>query len=460
MVTLRLGEIAEKLEGKILQGSPSLIFQRFNIDSRLTEPGELFFALIAERNGHDFIPSAVQRGAMGVVVSQKIISPNRDIGLIQVQDTFRALQKLAKEVLQEYPVKVIGITGSIGKTTTKEFASELLSLHFSVLKSKGNYNNQLGVPLTILELTEKHQIVLLEMAMSAPGEITALTRIAPPDVAVITNINPVHLQFFNSIEEIALAKKEILDGAMTDGTAVLNGDDPLVKKIANGWKGNKIFFGLSERTEVRARNVQKEGWRGISFELAYGQKKKKISSSFFYESHLYDLLGATAIGFALNLPFESVLERIKIFKPLPGRGNLVSLAGNIQLIDDSYNSNPVALEGALKGFSDLPSKRKIAVLGDMLELGEREVEFHLQAGKQVAQWGWNLLITVGSLGKHTAEGARASGLKTNQIISFDNSEQAAEKIDILIQEGDLVLVKGSRKIRTDKIVERLKAREK
>ncbi|NIM58130.1 MAG: UDP-N-acetylmuramoyl-tripeptide--D-alanyl-D-alanine ligase [Candidatus Aminicenantes bacterium] len=456
MVNLRLSETAEKMGGKILQGSHSLSFHKFNIDSRLTEPGELFFALVAERNGHDFIQEAVKKGASGAVISHKITIPDKDIALIQVNDTLEALHKLAGQVLIDHPVKVIGITGSIGKTTAKEFTWRLLSRNLNVLKSEGNFNNQLGVPLSLLKLTDKHEVAVLEMAMSAPGEIRTLTRIAPPDIAVITNIQPVHLQFFNSIDEIALAKKEILEGAKDDGIAVLNGDDSLVRKIAEDWKGRKVLFGLSEECEVRAQNIQKAGWEGMAFELRYGDREEKISLPFFYESHLYNFLAAAAAAKALSVPFDDILPQIITLKLMPNRGTLVRLAKNIRLIDDSYNSNPAALESALKALTPLPSKRKIAVLGDMLELGEKEVEYHIQAGRQVAESGWDVLVTVGALSQHMAEGALSSGMKADQIFSFKNSEEAAEEILILLQEGDLVLVKSSRKIEIEKIVEKLK----
>ncbi len=456
MVELRLSEIAEKIDGKILQGSASHTFHKFNIDSRLTEPGELYFALIAERNGHEFVHSAVRKGASGAVISQEIDTPNRGTAFILVNDTLEALQKLARKVLSEFPVKVIGITGSIGKTSTKEFTFDLLSQKFKVLKSEGNFNNHLGVPLSLLKLTDRHDVVVLEMAMSAPGEIRALTRIAPPDIAVLTNIKPVHLQFFKSLEEIALAKKEILEGTKKDGTAVLNRDDSLISNIAKDWKGKKLFFGLSEDCDVHAHNIQKIGWEGMSFDLIYGKAKAKVHVPFLYESHLYNLLASATVGYALSMPIEDILVQIKSIRPFSKRGILVHLKNNIKLIDDSYNSNPAALESALKGLNDLPAKRKIAVLGDMLELGENEVEYHLQAGKQAAQQGWDILITVGPLSRHMAEGALSAGMRTDQAFTFEDSEQAAEEIWLLLQEGDLVLVKGSRGIKTDKIVEKLK----
>jgi len=386
LVELGLDQIAEKMNGTILQGSPSMTFSKFNIDSRLTEPGELFFALKANRNGHDYIPHALEKGAAGAVISQQVSLPQKNIALIQVEDTLQALQRLAREVLGDHKIKVVGITGSTGKTTTKEFAASLLSSHLHVLKSEGNFNNELGLPLSLLNLNNSHDVAVLEMAMSAPGEIRALTRIAAPDVAVITNISPVHLQFFKSIEEIELAKKEILEGTKKDGTAVLNGDDLRIEKISQDWKGRKILFGLSSHCEIRVQEIQKLGFEGMHFELVYGENKRTIRFPFFYESYLYNFLAAAAVGYSLSVPEDDIVDSIKNLELFPRRGILISLQKNIKLFDDSYNSNPKGLESALKGLADLPSKRRVAVLGDMLELGEDEVEFHIQAGKQVARF--------------------------------------------------------------------------
>jgi len=459
LVNLSLEQIAVKTGGVILQGSPSLIFTRFNIDSRKTEPGELFFALIANRDGHDFVVEAIRKGAAAAVISRKIDSLPSQVGLIKVKDTLSALQQLAAHVLSEHRVKVVGITGSSGKTTTKEFAAQLLKPVFNVLKSKGNFNNQIGLPLSLLSLNDKHEVAVLEMAMSAPGEIMDLTKIAPPDIAVITNINPVHLQFFKNIEEIGATKKEILEGTKPEGAAVLNGDDSRVKNISKDWKGEKIFFGLSSQCQIRAEQVKKCGFKGMKFDFVYGHFHKQVDFPFFYESFLYNFLAAAAIAFKLKVPFEALLSQIKKLKPLPGRGVLIRLKKNIKIFDESYNSNPKALEAALRGLSSLPGRRKVAVLADMLELGAKEVEFHRQAGKQVSKWGWDRLIAIGPLSIHLAEGAMAAGLRKNQIHIFQNSEEVAAQIWSLVEEGDFILVKGSRKMETEKIIEKLKSGE-
>lgn len=460
MATLRLSGIAGVTEGRILNGSPDLAFRAYGIDSRLTSHGELFFAVAGRRDGHDFVPAAAARGAAGAVVSRAVAAPAPGFGLVEVPDTVAALQALAHSVLAASPVRVVGITGSIGKTTTKEFTAELLSSRFSVLKSEGNFNNQLGLALTLLRLEPGHEAAVLEMGMNAAGELRALTAIAPPDIAVITNIHPVHLQFFKGMDEIALAKKEILDGAKPGATAVLNGDSPLVMKIAAGWTGPKVTFGLGSECDVRAEEVRPRGYAGSGFVLGYGPDNAPVDFPFINESYVMNFLAAAAVCRAAGLSLEEVRPRIVGLKPFSMRGVLVDLPNGVRLYDDAYNSNPRALEAALKSLGALPAARKVAVLGDMLELGEDEREFHRQAGAAVARWGWDVLVAVGPLAAHIAEEAATSGLPRRNIRTFPDARAAAEAIDRITREGDLVLVKGSRGMKMELIVARLKARRK
>jgi UDP-N-acetylmuramoyl-tripeptide--D-alanyl-D-alanine ligase len=444
------------MKGEILQGPPSLSFHKFNIDSRLTEPGELFFALTAERNGHNFVPLAAGKGAAGAVISQKIIPPFNDFALIKVRDTLQALQNLAQSTLSEHPVKVVGITGSIGKTTTKEFTAALLERRHKVLKSEGNFNNHLGLPLSILKLEEDHEIAVLEMGMSHLGEIKTLTQIAPPDVAVITNVQPVHLEFLKNMANIAAAKKEILEGMKPDGTAILNGDDPWIRKIAEGWEGEKIFFGTSKRWDISAHDVQKKGLDGMYFELNYGGQSEKITLPTFYESTLSNFLAAAAVAHTFFLPIEDIRELASQLRPFAKRGVVFFLRKDIRLIDDSYNSNPTALEYTLKSVAKLPAKRKIAVLGDMLELGEDSVKYHIAAGKQVTNNRFDILVTVGLLSEHIAKGARETGMSPDSILTYKDSLEAAANLHGLLEPGDLILVKGSRGIHMERIIEQLR----
>lgn len=455
MADLSLSLIAERTEGKILQGSPSLSFNGFSIDSRETKPGELFFALVAERNGHEFVTHAARRGARGAVISQNVKISASDFGLLWVEDTLEALQRLAQTVLLDHPVRVVGITGSIGKTTTKEFTASLLSRHYNVLKSKGNYNNQIGLPLSVLALNERHNLAVLEMGMNHPGEIKLLTRLAPPDVAVITNINPVHLEFFDNMEAIAAAKKEILLGAKDNAVAVLNGDDSRIKAISADWKGQKILFGLSKETDIRAENIRTSGSAGLSLDLVYGWNKARVNVPFFYETYLYNFLAAAGTARALSVPLDDILTQAPGLTPLPMRGTLLR-RDKITVVDDSYNSNPIALESALKDSTRIAARRRVAVLGDMLELGVHEAHFHREAGRQAAAAGWDVLVTIGERSRAMVEGALEAGMSEDRIYSFADSEEAAEKIWSIIREGDLILVKGSRGIKTERILERFK----
>ncbi len=459
MAELRLDQIAKRTRGRIVQGDSSIVFSRFNIDSRRTQPGELFFALVARRDGHDFVGDAHARGAAGAVISKDISYRRPDFSLIRVDDTTVALQELAQSVLADQPVKVVGITGSIGKTTTKEFTASLLGQELRVLKSEANYNNLLGLALSILKLEPAHEVAVLEMGMSGRGEIRELTKLAPPDIAVITNVSPVHLQFLGSLEEIARAKKEILEGTKQGGLAVLNGDDPWVSQIGRDWTGPKLTFGFAATCDVRALRIERKGYEGMVIELALKSagEKRKVHFPFFYEDYVYNLLAAVGVSQALGLSTEAVLQAVPLLRPFDRRGTLLELPSSIKLIDDSYNSNPRALASALKSLSELPARRKVAVLGDMLELGEKENDFHFQAGQDAVRFGWNFLITVGERSLHLAEGARRAGLAPQNIRSFASAEEASTVVFSLLREGDLVLVKGSRAMSMELIVERLKS---
>jgi UDP-N-acetylmuramoyl-tripeptide--D-alanyl-D-alanine ligase len=460
MAKLRLDEVARVAGGSILQGSPALTFERYGIDSRRTGPGELFFAVPGRRDGHDFVAAAAAGGAAGAVVTRPVALADKTFGLVQVRDTVAALQTLAHDVLGRRPVKVVGVTGSVGKTTTKEFTAALLASRYRVLKSEGNFNNYLGLALSLLRLRPDDEAAVLEMGMSAAGEILALTRIAPPDVAVLINVSPVHLQFFRSLDDIALAKKEILDGAKPGATAVLNADDPLVMKIGAGFSGRKVTFGLTPAADVRAEEVKRSGYSGFDFLLRYGRESLRIPFSFLNEAAVADLLAAAAVSLALGLRLDEIRPAVLALRPFSGRGVLVEAGGGVRVYDDSYNSNPRALESALSSLATLPAARRVAVLADMLELGEGEKGFHRRAGEVVARSGWDVLVTVGPLAASIAEGAAGAGMDAASIHRFNDAAAAAGGIAGIVRDGDLVLVKGSRGMKTETIVDKLRTRGK
>jgi UDP-N-acetylmuramoyl-tripeptide--D-alanyl-D-alanine ligase len=460
MAEWRLEEIARVAGGTVLQGPPARSFGSYGLDSRTIAPGGLFFAIPGRRDGHDFIAAAAGRGAAGAVVSRPVAVADPAFGLVQVRDTVEALQALAREALVRRPVKVVGVTGSVGKTTTKEFTAALLASRFRVLRSEGNYNNHLGLALSLLRLDPADEAAVLEMGMSAPGEIRTLTRIAPPDVAVITNICPVHLQFFAGLEEIALAKKEILDGAKPGATAVVNGDDPLVEKIARDFAGRRLTFGRGAACDVRAEGLMSKGFAGFEFVLRYGTESGPVAFPCVNEAAVANLLAAAAVCLSFGLPFEVIRPAIRALKPFAMRGTVVEAGRGVRIYDDSYNSNPRALEAALKSLAGLPAPRRVAVLADMLELGEGGSAFHRRAGETAARSGWDVLVTVGPLAAHIAEGAAAAGLDPAAIHVFADSEAAAAAVAGIVRDGDLVLVKGSRGMQSEKVVEALRARGK
>jgi UDP-N-acetylmuramoyl-tripeptide--D-alanyl-D-alanine ligase len=460
MARFSLTEVARLTGGRILRGAAGTVFRSFSIDSRETAPGGLFFAIRAERDGHDFVPAAAANGAAGAVVSRPVSLAGETFGLVLVEDTLAALQDLAAAALARRPVKVVGITGSIGKTTTKEFAAALLSSRFKTLKSTANFNNHLGLPLSLLGLEEDDEVAVLEMGMSAPGEIRALARIAPPDVAVITNVAPVHLKFFGSLDEIAGAKREILEGAKAGATAVINGDDPLVRRIAGDWNGPRITFGRDGSNDVRAGDVRPKGLEGTDFVLEIGTEKTEVASPFLNDAHVMNLLAAAAAAHACGVPVADMPARISALGSFAMRGTLTRLPGGALLYDDSYNSSPRALEGVLESLAGRFPSRKIAVLGDMLELGARERDFHRRAGETVSRLGWDVLVAVGPLAAEMAAGAAEAGMERGRILAFSDSRSAAGPVSRLIREGDLILVKGSRGMKMEEIVERLKTETK
>jgi UDP-N-acetylmuramoyl-tripeptide--D-alanyl-D-alanine ligase len=455
---LTLNQLSLWTGGEIISGEPGIKFNHYNFDSRLTKPGELFFALKGERDGHDFVLDAWKKGAAGAVVSQPVPGLPKNFALLKVKDTLTALQTIAHKVLTLSQAKVVAITGSVGKTTTKELTAAMLASGYKVLKSEKNFNNEIGLPLTLLRLSPGDEIVVLEMAMRGPGQIKKLTEIAPPDVAVLTGIHPVHLEFFPSMEALAAAKQEILLGTKNGGKAILNGDDPWVLKMAEGWPGEKIFFGFSASCHLKARPPRPIDFEGLLVHIDLDGLSFVIKFPFFYESFVYNLLAACAVAHLFSIPVDSMAKVAQSTRPEPGRGQLIRLEPEIKLIDDTYNSNPHALKEALRSLAKLVAGRRLAVLGDMLELGPQAPFFHYEIGQKLVEWGWDFLFTIGELSQEIARGAREAGLPEKNIFCFKNNQEAAETLESILQAGDLVLVKGSRAMGLETIVDFLRAR--
>jgi UDP-N-acetylmuramoyl-tripeptide--D-alanyl-D-alanine ligase len=352
-------------------------------------------------------------------------------------------------------VPVVAVTGSAGKTTTKEMTAALLATQGEVLKTEGNLNNQYGLPLTLLRLTPEHRFAVLELGMSAAGELRELSGIARPDVAIITMVAPVHLEFFDSVDAIAAAKAEILEGLDDDGVAVLNWEDPRVRRIGEARKGRTLWFGRDRSCHVSAEN-----WRGtvhgMRFDMVVEGRKYDVALPLPGPHFLMNFLAAAAAAHHLGVPLERIVDAATHIKAAKSRGQVRRLGQGVTLLDDSYNSNPAAVDAAVTALEMSAQGRRVVFLGDMLELGPTGPELHRETGGKLAGRA-DLVVGVGALGREFAEGARRSGMAAAALRDYADSEAAAREAVSLVQPGDAVLVKGSRGARMEKVVDALRA---
>ena len=453
---LSLESVIEATGGRALTPPPAeLALGSVSIDSRTLAPGALFVAIRGPRfDGHDFLAEARARGARAALVERELQAPP-ELVLVRVSDTTQALADLARHVRRSVAVPVVAVTGSVGKTTTKDMTAELLAGRGPVLKTEGNLNNQYGLPLTLLRLESRHTAAVLELGMSAPGEIRALAALAEPDVATITRIAPVHLEFFPSLDAIADAKAEILEGLRPGGTAVLNGDDPRQRAIGERFAGRKLWFGRDRRFEVSA-----EGWRGTAFgmrfDLRIEGRSHDVALPLAGPHFVENFLAAAAAAHLLGTPAEAIVEAALRLRPARHRGELLRLGDGVLVLDDSYNSSPTALEAAVVALGLVPGLRRIAVVGDMLELGPAGEELHREAGRSLAG-RVDLLVGIGPLAREVVLGARQAGF-AGQTLHFADAASAAPAVASLVAPGDAVLVKASRGLRLEQVVEALRAR--
>lgn len=427
-----------------------------SIDSRSLKPGELFVAIAGPRfDGHAFVAEAAARGAAGALVHRDVEAPG-DFPLLRVEDTTRALGDLARHVRLAAGVPVVGITGSAGKTTTKDMTAALLATAGPTLKSEGNLNNRYGVPLTLLRLRAEHKAAVLELGMSAPGELRHLSGIAAPDVAVITNVAPVHLEFFASVDEIAVAKAEILEGLRPGGVAVLNGDDERIRRPGEGRGGRVVWFGRDGSSDVRA-----ERWSattaGMRFDLRIAGELLELALPLPGLHNMMNFLAAAAAAHELGVPPAAIAEASRALRPASHRGEVVRLGQDVTLLDDCYNSNPVAVDAALGALQVTAHERRVAFLGDMLELGPSGPELHRGVGGRLAGRA-DLIVAVGALAVEFLKGARAAGVPETAMLHFSDASTAAAALAGIVRAGDAVLVKGSRGVRMESIVEALLTR--
>ena len=460
---LTMREIADAMGGALMAGRPDAVVDGFSIDSRTLLAGDLFFAIRGERlDGHHFTDQAFARGPCGVVLSDA--SPQAQkaaaaagAAVIRVDDTTAALQALARHVRRSSGTRVVAVTGSAGKTTTKEAAAHLLALRYDVHRNRGNLNNHIGVPLSLLELRRGPEVAVVELGMNHAGEIRALMDIATPEVRVWTNVAEVHAAFFASIEAIADAKAEILENATADTVVVANASDSLVMARVGSCPGRVVTFGVEVAAEVQATAVVDRGLAGTEASVRTPAGKATFAVPLLGRANLENVLAATAVALQFDVPLPAIADRIRTLTPAPRRGEVWRLRDGVTLVDDTYNSNPRALRQALGVIArENVAGRRMAVLGEMLELGEQSVALHQSCGRVAAHSGLSQLIAVGGdAARSLAEAARGAGL--SDVTYVRTSEEAAEWVSRSVRGGDLVFVKGSRGVRTDVVADRMKA---
>lgn len=462
-LTLTAGDVVAATGGRLIRGDGAQAVGPVTIDSRAVAPGDLFIAIRGERlDGHAFVAEAFEKGATAAVVQAPPHGAPPVTGtpvLVQVDDTTRALQALARDVRRRSGAKVVAITGSAGKTTTKEVAAEFLGSRYAVFRNKGNFNNHIGLPLSLLELRSRPDVAVVELGMNHPGEILTLVAIAEPDVRVWTNVGDAHLGFFDSPDAIAAAKAEILEHARPGDVLIANDDDERIRARLGAFAGRVVTFGTTERADVRATHVQLRGLDGTAADVRTPAGDVHVETPLLGLGNLLNVLAATAVALQFEVPLQAIAHRAATLRPASHRGELLRLPGGITLVDDSYNSSPAALKRTLETVRAASgSARKVAVLGEMLELGAHADALHEECGGAAAAAGLTLLIAVGGgPARALADAAVRSGMPADAVLHVATKEEAADLALQRVRPGDLVLVKGSRGIGTDLVVTRLKA---
>ncbi|MBI2756516.1 MAG: UDP-N-acetylmuramoyl-tripeptide--D-alanyl-D-alanine ligase [Chloroflexi bacterium] len=467
MLTLR--EIVQATGGDVRGNPPNddLRFTAAAVDSRQVRPGGLFIALRGQKHdGHNFVARALADGAAGAVVDHipadcHWATDPAEVGppLIVVPSVQRALEAMARYALDQHPrLEVVGITGSLGKTTTKEVVAGVLARSRRVLKTEGNLNSEIGMPMVILNgLTARHEIAVLEMAMYDVGDIRLLAQLARPRVGVVTAVLPVHLERLGTIERIAAAKRELVEALPANGVAILNGDDPRVAAMAGSAPSGArvIRYGVAPDADVRAEAIDSQGLRGVEFQLVCNRQRVHVHLPLLGAQSVHAALAATAVALEEGLSLGQAAEALHDLTPAL-RLLVVEGINGSRIIDDSYNASPESVLAALNLLRELPGRRKIAVLGDMLELGSEEEPGHRRVGNRAAAVV-SLLVTYGERSKHMAAEARTSGLRPEQVVEAASVAEIVDLLNRRLRPGDDVLVKGSRAMGLDEVARAIRA---
>lgn len=452
---LTIDEILKATNGKIDKNYANIALSNVITDSRKAQKGDVFIPLIGDKfDGHDFIDNALSNGAYAVL-SQKKLNFETDKTVIYVGDTLKALQQIAKFMRNKYHPKVVGITGSTGKTTTKEMAYHILSKKYNVLKTQGNFNNHIGLPLTLSTLNDTYDIAVLEMGMSNFGEIRRLKEIARPETAVYTNIGISHIENLKTRDNILKAKSEMIEDFDNTDYVILNADDDMLIKLKKVHKdANFLTYGVKSG-DVRASNII--SGKGLKFDVDIFGKKIKFQIDTYGQHNVYNALAAICVGLRYGIAPEDMPDALKEYKSDDLRLNIIK-SGGIDIINDTYNASPDSVRAAVDVLCEVSSnRRKIAVIADMKELGTYSVKAHQDIGKYICEKGIDTLLCVGCLAKETASGALAQGMHKDCVFYAQNSKKAEEILDSLVKNDDFILVKGSRAMHMEEIVEYLRS---
>ena len=424
----------------------------YSIDSRTLNPGDLFVAIAGERfDGHNYVQAALDKGAVGAIVEAGKHVAGDSLRLLQVEDSLKALQLLGAAARRLWGKPLLAVTGSAGKTTTKEILAHILSTRFRVMKSSGNLNNHIGLPLQLLKLEAEHDLGVVEMGMNHAGEIRALGELAHHDLAVVTTVAPVHLEFFGSLAEIARAKYEIIETLHPGGVAVLNADDDYVCQFGRDFKGKVVRFGIKRSADVSAQKIKLNGAEGSTFELVVGSVGEPVTFPLVGEHNIYNALAAAAAAMERGISPSQAAAALSSVAPPDKRGQVLNLHG-ATIINDSYNSNPRALQAMIDTLASMKAERRILVVGEMLELGPTAEALHRECGKHAAEKKIDMVIGVRGMARAVAEAACGSGTQAQFV---ETPEQAGEWLARNLRPGDAVLLKASRGVKLERALEML-----
>ena len=450
-----LTQVMQATNAVLKKLTSAAVFGGVTTDTRKVEEGMLFVALKGEKfDGHDFIAQAAQKGAIGAIVNKDYdvsLLEDVDIDILAVDDTLKAYQDLAKFWRSKFSIPVIGITGSNGKTTTKDLTAAVLSGKWNVLKTQANFNNEIGLPMTLLQINKTHDAAVVEMGMRGLGQIKALTEIARPTIGVITNVGETHLELLGTIENIAKAKGEMAQAIEINGKVILNADDEHVAKMHEITKAHAVYFGINRAADVKAFDIKTEDGK-TEFEAIVGEKMAHFTLNMLGIHNVYNCLAALAVGYACGLTIEEMQKGLSSFRPTAMRFEYRKI-GDFSIINDAYNASPASTRAALKNLAQVANGRKILVMGDMFELGSVETAAHEAIAQQAQEAGVSVLITRGKLTENTAVKARELGME--QVYECESHEAAVAVLKKVLQKGDTVLFKGSHGMHMEKIIELL-----